>query len=246
MTLFEILVMIGGLVSIGYYLVLKIMRRRVSFARFFAFAGLLLFLYGLLHVMGWLVLPDFLLWLVRIVLILFLISFVWVERRLVLSAHEKKPESLDALIILGAGLFGDRLSLSLKRRLDEALRVGQDHPQVIFIVCGGQGPDEWISEAQAMHDYLVAHGISSERILQEDQSTSTYENLSFAISRFDLSGWRVGIVTNSFHLCRSVRMARQLGLEAYGFGTSAPHLTSPVFYTREYFAYLKAKIKGQI
>lgn len=139
MTLFEILVMIGGLVSIGYYLVLKIMRRRVSFARFFAFAGLLLFLYGLLHVMGWLVLPDFLLWLVRIVLILFLISFVWVERRLVLSAHEKKPESLDALIILGAGLFGDRLSLSLKRRLDEALRVGQDHPQAFFIVCGGTG-----------------------------------------------------------------------------------------------------------
>ena len=65
---------------------------------------------------------------------------------------------------------------------------GRIIPRPSLSFAGGQGPDEWISEAQAMHDYLVAHGISSERILQEDQSTSTYENLSFAISRFDLSG----------------------------------------------------------
>ena len=45
---------------------------------------------------------------------------------------------------------------------------------------GGQGPDEDRTEASVMHDYLEQHGIDATRIIIEDQSTSTYENLVFS------------------------------------------------------------------
>lgn len=244
--MFEIFLIILGLLMLAYACLLKIKRRRVHFTRFFVWFGLVLVIYGSSIIRFQNEIPSFILWLVRITCFFFFLSFVFVEVKLVSATYQNPPPYVDALIILGAGLFGDRLSLSLKRRLDLAIQVGTKYPNIIFVVCGGQGPDEWISEAKAMYHYLVASGIEEERIYQEDQSTSTYENLRFAIEKFGLNFDSVGIVTNSFHLCRSVRMAKKLGLNAYGFGTSAPRLTSPVFYTREYFAYVKAKLKRQI
>ena len=244
--MFEIFFIILGLVMLAYAWLLKIKKRRVQFTRFFVWFGLVLMIYGMAMIYFQDVIPSFVLWLTRILFLLFFLSFVFIEIKLVKATYQKPPVYVDALIVLGAGLFGDRLSLSLKRRLDLAIQVGANNPNILFVVCGGQGPDEWISEAKAMHDYLVASGIEEKRIYQEDQSTSTYENLSYAIEKFDLKKIPVGIVTNSFHLCRSVRMAKKLGLNAYGFGTAAPHLTSPVFYTREYFAFIKAKLKRQI
>ena len=61
----------------------------------------------------------------------------------------------------------------LKHRLDAAYDYLTEHPDVPVIVCGGQGPDESISEAQCMYEYLTKKGIAAERITQEDRSTST-------------------------------------------------------------------------
>ncbi|MCI8355275.1 MAG: YdcF family protein, partial [Lachnospiraceae bacterium] len=79
------------------------------------------------------------------------------------------------------------------------------------IVSGGQGPDEHISEAQGMYDYLVEKGIDKNRILKEDKSVNTFQNLSFSAQYLDREQDAVGVVTNNFHVFRAVRTAKKAG-----------------------------------
>jgi len=86
----------------------------------------------------------------------------------------------DAVIILGAGIKGERLSLTLKYRLDKGLEYIALNPNAKIIVTGGKGPGESITEAEAMRRYLVSQGIENDRIIIEDKATSTYENLMYS------------------------------------------------------------------
>ncbi|WP_249646204.1 YdcF family protein, partial [Lysinibacillus sp. D3C2_S12] len=89
--------------------------------------------------------------------------------------------SADYMIILGAKVKpGGVPSLSLKSRLEVAVQYLTIYPHVKVIVSGGQGPDEDRTEASVMKDYLEPNGIEASRIIIEDQSTSTYENLVFS------------------------------------------------------------------
>lgn len=97
------------------------------------------------------------------------------------AKSDAQPDA-DYLVILGAAVYGTEPSPALRDRLDWAILYLEESPDTIAVVSGGQGPDEGISEAQAMKNYLVAHGISEERILMEDQSTSTKENLLYSFS----------------------------------------------------------------
>ena len=143
----------------------------------------------------------------------------------------------DYLIVLGAGLWGTVPSLSLIERLDAARIYLNEHPDAIAIVSGGQGPGEDITEAEAMNSWLVRRGIAPERIIKEEKSTSTVENLAFSLeiigerSDGDVS---IAIVTNEFHLYRAKEYARAFGVEAVGVGAKSTHKILAVnYYIRE-------------
>lgn len=87
------------------------------------------------------------------------------------------PEHLDYLIVLGAKVREDDISVSLKRRLDKAIRFAQEHPETKLVLSGGQGADEPTTEAQAMAEYLVYNGVAPEQLLLEMVSTNTKENM---------------------------------------------------------------------
>lgn len=76
----------------------------------------------------------------------------------------------DAVIVLGAGVNGTEPSLSLRTRLDAALDYLEENPDVPVVLTGGQGYGEEITEAQCMYDYLTTRGVTSERILLEEQA----------------------------------------------------------------------------
>ena len=84
------------------------------------------------------------------------------------------------IIVLGAQVRGRKITDSLKRRLDSALAYLKEHPDVHVIVSGGQGKDEEVTEAYAMAQYLENAGIDRGRIIQEDASVNTLENLKFS------------------------------------------------------------------
>lgn len=130
--------------------------------------------------------------------------------------HASKTEptaQADTMIILGSKVIGDPAYPSevLQERLDSAIEYLEEYPFTIVIVTGGQGADESASEASVMRTYLVDHGIADNRILIEDQSTSTKENLQNAKTLYDLD--KTVIVTNDFHMYRALAIAKEVGIE---------------------------------
>ena len=107
--------------------------------------------------------------------------YVWANV-LLEGGYEPKADGTNTYaIILGAKVKENGVaSLALQYRLDAAVEYLKQYPHVQVIVSGGQGKDEPMSEATFMYTYLVEAGIEENRILQEDDSTSTYENLQFS------------------------------------------------------------------
>jgi uncharacterized SAM-binding protein YcdF (DUF218 family) len=136
------------------------------------------------------------------------------------------------VVVLGAGLDGDRPGQLLTRRLERALAVdaarAPDAPGVVFVVSGGQGDDEVRSEAEAMADYLGGRGVPAERIVREDRSVNTGQNLRFSAALVDGSapGHRATVVTSGFHVYRTTLLARRVGVPVHVVG--AP--TSPAYW----------------
>jgi len=142
----------------------------------------------------------------------------------------------DVVIVLGAGVRGETVSRHLANRLDRTLEYLASNPNAVVIVTGGLGNNAIITEAEASKRYLVARGITAERILLEDQSTSTYENLVFAKEILDEHfpyGFRAVVVSNDFHIYRAVRTAQRVGLTVSGSGAQTPRSTLPLNYLRE-------------
>lgn len=121
----------------------------------------------------------------------------------------------DAVVVLGSGIRGELLTVGLKNRLDRAVEIYSDNPDVTIIVSGGQGPQEDITEALAMERYLLRCGVDSEKIIKEEKATSTYEN--FVYSKQILDGlfgdeYDVAFVTNEYHIYRAGSLAKIAGL----------------------------------
>ena len=93
------------------------------------------------------------------------------------SINDYPQNKNSTVIVLGCRVKEGRPSLMLKRRLDSAYEYLSANPDTFVIVSGGKGNDEIMSEAQCMRDYLCEKGISSDRIIMEDKSSSTYQKL---------------------------------------------------------------------
>lgn len=177
--------------------------------------------------------------------VLLLVSFVIVES-FVLSGFrtdDRAVTNADYVVILGTGLKGSQLSLTLKQRLDASLPYVNQHPKIPIIVSGGQGPGEDITEAAAMKKYLISRGIAEGRIKLENKSTSTKENLIFSKTLMQVSkssGPKIMIVTSDYHMFRAKYIARTLGYEAYGISGESPLHLKPINMIREYLAVIKA------
>ena len=148
-----------------------------------------------------------------------LLYFCAVEVLVISSARTDKNPERSYLVVLGAAVHGKTPSLSLENRLYGALSYLEDCSGSKVIVCGGQGKGEEISEAQCMKEWLLSRGIAEERILLEDRSTSTMENLKNARDIILSEGGStndVAILSSNYHLYRAKQMARSLGMNAVG------------------------------
>jgi uncharacterized SAM-binding protein YcdF (DUF218 family) len=154
----------------------------------------------------------------------------------------------DAVIVHGAGIRGESVTRILAYRLDKAVEYAERNPNAIIIVSGGQGPGEYITEALAMERYLIKKGVSEERIIKEELSVSTYENLLY--SKVILDGifdnrYRTVIITNNFHIYRAVSLAKGLGLDVTHNGAKIDLYSAPLNYSRECVAIFRMWIFGR-
>lgn len=163
-------------------------------------------------------------------LLLGVVAFILAEIKVIGAARTDDAPAADYLIVLGAGVNGTVPSLSLRNRLDGALEYLKANPGTVAVVSGGQGPGEYITEAQAMFDFLVDSGIDEKRIIKEEESRSTEENISFSLQKIKDAGGTedssVAIVTSEYHLYRAKKIAGGLGINPIGVAaeTSMPTL----------------------
>ena len=138
---------------------------------------------------------------------------------LMLSAQHREEVKADVLIVLGAAVHGDKVTWVLENRLNTAKTFLDDNPQAVCIVSGGQGKGETVTEASAMKKYLVDRGVASERVILEEQATSTIGNFRYSkpiIEQRLGKDARIAFVTTNFHCYRASRVADAEGVEAVG------------------------------
>jgi len=180
---------------------------------------------------------------IAIVIIGFLLFCIFAHWKIIQTANETPPSRVPYIIVLGAKVNGEEMSLSLRYRAEAALTYLSNNNRTKVIVTGGQGPDEDITEAEAMRRYFIAEGIDPSRILIEQQSTSTYENLLFSKDLYHVR--EAVIVSNDFHLYRATKIAENLGIKSHPLAAKTPNVVKVPMYLREYLAILKLYITGK-
>ena len=208
--------------------------------------GLFLFILALFSGLLRRKLPRFYKWLSRTItcgiIIVGILSIVASIQILSKYFDDEAPEGA-VMVVLGCGLSAQdhtSPSLMLARRLVAAYDYLTQNPETVCIVSGGQGPDEYISEAKAMADYLVRRGIHPDRIILEDNSTSTYENIAFTKEIMDekklfgeSEALNLIVVTDGFHQFRAQRMAEAQGFTCYTVSAKAPAGLVAYYWLRE-------------
>lgn len=167
---------------------------------------------------------------------------------LILGQFDAQPQDgADYVIVLGAWWRGDRPSYILQQRLDTAVAYLQRNPDTFVIVSGGQGANESMAEADGMAMYLEAAGIAAERIIPENRSKNTNENLAFSAEYMDKTEDRIVIVTNNFHVYRAMKIAGKQGYTQVE-GLAAPSYAAmvPNNLLREFFGVLKDELAGNM
>ena len=151
------------------------------------------------------------------------------------------PHNPGTVIVLGCQVRGEAPSLMLTRRMEAALAHLRENPESVGVLSGGQGPGEWITEAECMRRFFVTHGIAEDRLYLEDRSTSTLENIRFSMAIIEDHGLPrdVAIATDGFHQFRAQRFARQSGLRPGAVSAKTPFGVLPFYWVREVAAIIR-------
>ena len=147
----------------------------------------------------------------------------------------KSNEKVDYVIVFGAKIYGNTPSPLLQGRIYEAaVYMKDENPDAIAIACGGKTEGSDYSEAQVIRDVMVSWGIDESRILIEDNSTGSKQNVQNAISIInERGGGSVMAVTSDYHLYRCMRLLENRGMETYGRGSELALYIRPIAHFRE-------------
>lgn len=157
------------------------------------------------------------------------------------------PQNADYIIVLGAKVNGERPSLALHWRIQRAYEYLSQNPGTLAILSGGKGQGESISEAESMYRELTALGIAPSRLILEDKSTSTEENIRYSYAKMPEGEYSVGVVTNNFHVWRALRVADKVGgQELYGIPAAYPNILIVNYVVREIITITFYLLTGKI
>lgn len=152
--------------------------------------------------------------------------------------HIGRNKKLDYIIVLGAGIKGKQVTPLLAGRIDKGIELLKYNPSAKLILSGGMGPGEDIPEGVAMAAYAKDKGVSDERIIVEDKSKNTYENLLFSSKLIDKENHKLALVTTSYHVFRALVFAKKLNIPCIGYGSKTKWYFTLNALIREYIGYL--------
>ena len=149
----------------------------------------------------------------------------------------------DYAVLLGVGLKNGQPTEELIRRMGLALEWLQQTPDTMLIVAGGDPRGQGVTEASVMNTWLLEHGADPDRLLLEDQSRTTRENLLLSrelAKKQGLDTDRILILTSDYHQTRAQFLARRIGQTATGRSCTTPFWQRLNSAVRELYAFPKA------
>jgi len=136
---------------------------------------------------------------------------------------EQRP--VDAIVVLGAAQYDGRPTRVFAARLDHAVELWHAGLARSFVVTGGKLPRDRTTEAAVARQYAIDRDVPAEAIFGEDEAHNTLESLRSVAAMMRERGLRSALfVSDPTHMLRVLRIASDLGIEAYG----SPTRTSPV------------------
>jgi len=176
------------------------------------------------------------------ILIIMAAAFIAVEAMIIIYGRKPYNDEADVIIILGARVYGRTPSPALSLRLEKALEYLESNQEGVIIVSGAKGRVEDVTEAFAMKRYLEARGISEDRIILEEESTNTFENIrnSLALLGGGQDRRKLLIISNNFHMLRAKLIAWKLGWDAGTLGSPSPPSVVVQYHLREFFGIIKS------
>ena len=157
-----------------------------------------------------------LIFVVSVLAINFFVKIV-TKNRILKKEEYSKLENIDCIIVLGAGIWGDKPSPMLEDRLKEAISLYNQNVSSKIIMSGDHGKEDY-DEVNIMKEYAIEQGVASEDIFMDHAGFSTYESMYRAKEVFEAN--KIVIVTQKYHLYRALYIAKQLGIEAYGVNSN--------------------------
>ena len=158
---------------------------------------------------------------------------VGITEAIIIKASFGSPkEQVEYMVVLGAKVRVTGPSASLWDRIYAAADYLNEHPDTIAIVSGGQGPDEPMTEGQAMYDELIKLGIDPSRVWVEDKATSTFENLTFSLDLIEektgTRPYRLGVLSSEYHLFRASLLTKHCGADFVGIPARTSRISQMV------------------
>lgn len=138
------------------------------------------------------------------------------KKQIIKNNDYSNLKDVDCIIVLGAGVWGDKPSSMLEDRLLEAISLYENNVSSKIIMSGDHGQEDY-DEVNIMKNFAIERGVPSEDIFMDHAGFSSYETIYRAKEVFQAK--KVVIVTQEYHLYRALYIANQLGLEAYGVGS---------------------------
>lgn len=200
----------------------------------------------------WRSIPKALRYAAYIVLAVITAIFVICQGAILSHFFDKGEPDLDYVIVLGAQMRESGPSVIYRYRLEKAYQYLTENPDTICITTGGVGVNENISEGMGGKKYLVSLGIPESRILAEETSKDTGENIQNALLLIEADGaeeddFSIGIVTNGFHVFRGVQIARKnTNARVCGIAAYMQPRFIPNNMVRECFGIIRDLITGEL
>lgn len=123
----------------------------------------------------------------------------------------------DAIVVLGAGLRPDGTpSNMLEDRLKGAIELYKKGVAPKIILSGDCSGEDY-DEVSSMRKFCIDNGVSASDIIRDDAGFSTYETMDNVVNKMGYK--KIMVVTQKYHIYRSVYLARRMGADADGFST---------------------------
>ena len=146
----------------------------------------------------------------RVTVVAICAVFISLSAAIIISGNVKETTQVQTVCVLGLSIDGDKLPDDLVFRLEETLAYHASHPEVTFILSGGNSDDPERTEGAQMAKYLIEKGFDPAKLVVEDKAKTTVENFKNTANIVDASE-PLGVITNDYHVFRANKIAKKQG-----------------------------------